>query len=843
MDCVNYFIAKQTDNNSIQQLITPDLLTENQAPDVSNQSNTNFMEERVVDSQAAYPSTQIQLPSKVEAEMADSSWMARQQLMKPMQLGSIQWSTSQPVGTLLYSGKLPDILATPANGSILTRTLRMYAFYKIAPCFRIQINATQFHQGQLICSFDPFSLSDENETVVQGDSYNIVSATGFPHVRIMASESEAVELKIPFIHPRSFLTTNNENVYNTLGTFRVSVLNQLRAAEGTTQNVTATLWIYALDAEVHVPIQDHTPILNRVEPTFAITDLSIDIVDKAKKGFSQGRDMIGNFLTGNFGQALRIGQGLIDTLGDIFGFDYPSNPINSEKTIMPLENLAVGRGVSRSQRLAIDPYSLHPVDDDIASETIRAMDLKQVIKIPMLISQANWSVTTPVQSILSAFVVHPQVSPVVGQTATDLISQRTYLSYVSNGFNYWNGGIKYDIEVVATHFHSGKLLFAYVPNFSEDSTPPTYADAANSLPNATLDIQQTSHLTFVVPYTSSTSMKSTTILADTPSSYQVDASIGTLVVYVQNGLTAASNVFPSIDINVYVSAADDFNLYVPRRPTVYNPIPPTPPPEPSRIGLAVEATIGISIKDDRNQSSPSTAVLSKEQDISIPRKHFGENYTLIDLLRRFSFSGFYIAPAQSLAGTPVVELVTPASSILFNNLFQSYLVYWGGIYSAWAGSIRYKYSVAEPRTSTKSLIVYHEPDVIPTSTQLLSQIGPANINGYGASKTNLSQDNCVEVEVPYYSKFNMLINRLDNPDLEIARAYSSNGNMNIFCYDTADEQTDTIIESYIAAGEDFRFIYLRPPPTSLAGPATDIEEPLLFFNTLVFSFTPSEPEQ
>lgn len=790
------------------------------------------MEERVVDSQAAYPSTKLQLPSSVEREMADGTWFAKQQLMKPMQLGTFDWSTTQAVGTNLYQGQLPDILGTPESGSVLTRTLRMYAFYKLSPCFRVQINATQFHQGQLISTFDPFSLSDPNPTIELGDSYNIVSATGFPHVRVMASESEAVELKIPFIHPRSFLTTNSNEIYNTMGTFRITVLNALQAAEGASPTVSVTLWVYALDAEVHVPIQDHTPQLNAiVEPTMDIITnglsnglqnasqymtADIDIVDLAKKGiaygqslggslvkgFGQAKNMFGNVLTGNFGQALRDGQGLVDTLGEVFGFDYPSNPINAPKHISPLENLAVGRGVSRSQRLAIDPYSLHMVDDDVASESMRAMDLKQVIKIPMLIAQYSFGTTDAVQSPIFQTAIHPQISAGVGTFGDDVLMQRTYLSYVSNGFNYWNGGIKFDIEIVATHFHSGKLLFAYSPNNS-GFEPIIYEDAASSLPNAVLDIQQTSHLTFVVPYTASTAMKSTTYLTDADPAYLIDAAVGTLYCFVQNQLSAASNVAPSIDVNVYISAADDFNLYVPKRPTVYNFTAP------------VEPTVGISIADDRNDSSPTSAVLSQGQDQSIPRKHFGENYSLIDLLRRFSFDGIFAAPPQTLANvTPNVQDVFPSTSTLFSSTFQSYLSYWGKIYSAWSGSIRYKFSTSEPRTSTKTLMAYHVPDNIPTASPITSGLSIADMNGYGAVKTNLAQDNALEVEIPYYSKFNMLINRQG----AVPGAYYLNGSVNILCYDTLDASTPTLIEAYTAAGEDFRFIYLRPPPVENAGP-------------------------
>lgn len=815
----NFFINENDKSNSIitPQLNHPNQLTDNLAPDVSTQMNTNFMEQRVVDSQVAYPSTKIQLSQAVENEMADGTWFAKQQLMKPVQLGQYNWSVTQDRATNLADLSFPAVLETV--DSLLLRTLRMYAFYKLAPCFRIQINSTQFHQGQLIIAFDPFSFTKINAS---NDVYNLSYATGLPHVRIMASESDAVELKIPFIHPRSFLTTNSVN-FNNLGNLYITVLNPLVVAEGTTPNVTVTLWVYALDAEVHVPIQDHTPVL---EPTSGKLPKVKSMNQNQKQAAPEptqpslgqnlgnlwdgGSRLFGNILTGNFGQALRSGQGLIDTLGSIFGFDYPCDPVSPIKTIMPIENLAVGIGKSRAQRLAIDPYSMHCLEDDIASESLSAMNLKEILQIPMLMTQFTFSSTSPSESVLFNIPVHPQISPVYVQgTQGDGGIQRTYLSYVSNGFVYWNGGIKYDIEVIATRFHSGKLLFAYIPN---TQSIPTYAEAATSLPNVIVDIQQTSNTTFMVPYTSSTAMKSTILKLEGSENDFVDAAIGTLVCYVQNILTNASNVAPSIEVNVYQYGAEDFGLYVPRRPALFIAEPP-----------AVEPTAGISIIEDTNMGHQTTSVLSKDQSHSIPRKHFGEQYSLIDIIRRYSYylNNSFIFPV----GQKTSYLEFPINPFLGYELatenFISYLTYWSGLYSAWSGSIRYKIVTSAPRTSPFSLAVSHHPDPVHLDfidSNNLEQPGflpeYANI-GYGVCRTNLSQDNAIEIDVPYYSKYNMLLTRQiavnGSPEVE----YSENGNLFVT---SSTSQTLTAADAvnfdmYLAVGEDFRFIYLRPPPT------------------------------
>lgn len=815
------FTTSNINKNSTitEPLNHPNTLTDNLAPDVTIQSNTNFMEQRITDSQTAYPSTKIQLPQSIEDEMADGTWLAKSQLMKPVQIGQATWSITQPRNTNLFDFSFPGILQS--IDSLATRTLSMYSFYKLAPCFRIQINSTQFHQGQLICSFDPFSLTKVNPTT---DVFSYVYATGLPHVRIMASESDAVELKIPFIHPRSFLTTNSQN-YNNLGNFYVTIMNPLNVAEGSTPNVTVTVWMYALDAEVHVPIAYHNPILEPALPTLEATSqmskeknnikMNQNLVKETQPQsrsfgeigggiFDKGLKIFGNLLTGNVGQALRTGQGLIDDFGELLGFDYPVDPINPQKFIMPVENMSVGVGKSRAQRMAINPMSLHAVPDDIASESLKAMNLKQVIQIPMLINSFEFNSTLAQNTLIHTHPIHPQISAQIPNIGV----QRSYLSYVSNAFTYWSGGIKYDIEIVATRFHSGKLLFAYVPNVRNI---PDYEEASTSLPNVIVDIQQTSNTTFTVPFTSSTAMKSTLLKVDSTPNEYVDSATGFLVCYVQNALTFASNVTPKVEINIYQYAAEDFKLYVPRRFALNIPAPAL---------VALEPTTGISIMESTNMGHKTSATLSKDQSLSKARFHFGEDYNLLDIIRRYSLQTFYdyqVPDNENFISFALDVSPSPNSDDPETDYLDSYLNYFARIYSAWSGSLRYKFIFNSNRISNSTFTISHHPDPVHLDfidqERLTVDLYPliAN-NGYSVVRTNLAQDNALEIEVPYYSKYNMLLTRdIDTYYNQPTFAeYSNNGNLFTVLCNTLEKASE-FADIYVSAGEDFRFIYLRPP--------------------------------
>lgn len=762
-------------------------MTDNIAPDIATHQNTKFMEQRVLDTQTAFPNSILKLPKSVDNEMADGEWSVKHQLMKPVLVRQAQWQTTNARNERLIEFSFPGILTTE---SLIRDTLAIYSLYKMSPCFRIQINATQFNAGQLICSFDPFTLSSATSpTTYNADVYNVFSATGFPHVRIMASESDPVELKVPFIHPRNFLTTN-VNTFDNLGYFRVSVLNPLTAADSASSNVTVSVWIYAADSEVHVPINIHEPILE------ATSLIGSSLLSPLANLASNATNKIGNAVTMNAGQALKTIGGLLNPGSD--KLDYPSISLSSEKTIIPVENLAVGIGRSRSQRLALDPFSMNPTPDDIAGETMESMDLLDIVRTPFLITQVGFKTTDPIGTRLFTIPVHPAIAPnIYNNTVPPFkIRQPTYLSYVSNAFSYWSGGISFDIEIVATRFHVGKLLFAYLPNSGD---PSTFAQASSALPSVVIDIQQTSHFTFTVPWNSSISMKSTSLLSNVNYSEVINGSISCFVL---NTLNAPSNVASSIEFNVYAYAASDYNLYVPSRPLMNTA---------STVIPSLESTSGISIEADSNQPHPTSVFLSKDQNLSRSRPHFGESYSLIDLIKRFSYLTTYTTQdVNTIDVAPIKEAGT-----LFNrNQSISILQYFAYLYSAWSGSIRYKLAFNTNRMSTTSITTCHIPNIDSYNFLVTTNLSTDEITQfYGNARTHLSQDSAIEIEAPYYSKYNMLITRDSTTSTKIPSQYFSNGIITINPKMVGGD--NFIYDIYIAAGDDFRFIYRRPPPQDI----------------------------
>lgn len=791
--------SSNSENKFTNDLQNPPLMSSNMAPEAISQANTTFIEQRVTNMQHGQMSTDtiVRNPA-VESEIADGQWHARMQLCKPVLLGSYPWSTSQVADSSIAQFDFPEVLTT--FESLMSRTLSMYAYFKMSPVFRFQLNSTQFHQGQLICSFDPFCQAINAYGAVPDNrpKYSRYYATGLPHVRIMASESNPVELHIPFIHPKNLLTTNSSGTFDIMGRVRVSVMNQLQAATGASTTLSLSVWLYADDASVHVPIAYHDLLIPTLE-TFP-TGLFNTLTSAVK----HGTGIAGNILTGNFGQAMRQGQGLVDDAGEAFNFDYPSEPISPQKCIMPVENMAVGKGVSRSQRLAIDPMSGH-IDDIAFSPMSADMDLMKIAQTPMMFNQLSWDTTLATGSLLTQVEITPTS---FSYNIIENMFQPTYLYYVSTAFSYWRGSIVLDLEFVATHFHSGKLLVVFNPNLG---TPASFADQAAANPSIVVDLQQTSMVSFTVPFVSSAPLKS--VSAGTSSD---ENTVGTVGIYVLNPLAAATNVASNVAINMYVRAGKDYELLVPR--PVY--LSQYQRPVPTTFATSVS---GVKLESERFGDDSLQPSFSMGSPLIQPRPRFGESYTLLDLLRRFTpWLTFDVtlangregaAPPYTLTVSPLLKTQDPTE--VSYDMSSSYLAYFSQLFSVWSGSIRYKFITREPRTSQGSITIAHVPggsslqelaNLITSSTSYYESL----VSGLGLVRTNLAQDNSIEIEVPFYTPYNMLLVRYPSePDLT---SFPLDSGSLLVSYINFNDLTSINASVYVAAGEDFRLGFLRPPP-------------------------------
>lgn len=797
-------------------------MNDNQTPNEEDVVNTVFLEAREPVKEVLAQDQSFTISPKIRMAMGDDNWMAKQQLSKPVVIAKGKLTTANPRNYLLKQINFPEIISTVE--SVPLRTLQMYADFHAVWRIKVQINSSMMHQGKVALYVDPFHQSQVARSTNNIPSMNPAYTLMCPSASVSLSQSQTMEITVPFIHPRDYLTTNSRG-FDILATVRLVVINPLQAVTGTSASVSWTMWMVMEDPEVHLPIAWHNftydppTTRRRVKTTAtmlsAITTTAAKAAgadEKTSSAIGQGADLVGNLASGNIAGAIGSGLGLAK---NIFGLDYPSAPGSLDNTIAPVENLAIAKGaISHSQRLAIDPKSMHLPGLDTFGP-LSEIDIKEIASRPSLIGQFAWSTTqTTGTSIFGeplpiTFNTSYRIKEGSGETI-QYAAQPSFQAFIANAFCYIRGDVIYTFELIGTPFQTGKLIFGWVPNAAQ---PPTFEDITQSNASVTLDTQQASRFDVRIPFASPTSLKFTRPrLMPDRDAYDWDDEhiLGYAQLYVLNELVLSNAVPNNLEINVYIRAADNFSVMVPKAPDYLLIAPELPEVTRATIG-----DIGSQVSRTVTAEQSVEAVLGLGSAMKPFAPRFGEEYALSDIIKRFSratLTANNVTTTDRTITIPVHPFFMDLFGIppdYFTSVGSSFMGYWSLIYGAWYGSIRVKIVTNCPRTMKATLTATHYPDYNVGAAVSVPQ------DGYATYFTNLAQQSAIEIEIPYYSLYNMLLTRPDSNETtgtNFRELPLYNGLLELRFQSEATSDNSISITMYLAAGDDFRFLYLRAPP-------------------------------
>lgn len=221
----------------------------------------------------------------------------------------------------------------------------------------------------------------------------------------------------------------------------------------------------------------------------------------------------------------------------------PLTVIGPCQGVMNLANTEDARAI---YSLALEDEHFMP--DDSMCGGLRVTDFKQWYTVPTLMTRFAFNAGAAIGAEIASWDVKP-IYP------AELPPHQNAMSYIANQFAYWRGDIVYDFQVMATKYHSGRLLVVYLPG--ENTTyKPTLRSASMGI-CAVFDIAgPQSTFRFRVPW-----------IHDTPymltgSNSTSNGAVGSLAVYVYNRLAHPANVIAHVYLNVLVSG-QDMEFYCP----------------------------------------------------------------------------------------------------------------------------------------------------------------------------------------------------------------------------------------------------------------------------------------
>jgi hypothetical protein len=235
----------------------------------------------------------------------------------------------------------------------------------------------------------------------------------------------------------------------------------------------------------------------------------------------------------------------------------PMRPIpTSQFATTNTPDTAIKLTVDDKQELSIDPRIAGVGPED-------PMSIREIAKRETYLTKFKWDIGTAPETLLW----NARIDPV---TWAENAGPPTSFHFPSCAmaalpFKYWTGTMKFRFQIVCSAFHKGRLKFVYDPQFLASNEYNTnYLEI--------VDIADTQDFTIEVGNGQSTTLLDhhlpgldsvTQMYSTTPYASQEEGN-GVIGVYVVNELTTPnSTVNNDIEINVFVSMGDDFEVFVP----------------------------------------------------------------------------------------------------------------------------------------------------------------------------------------------------------------------------------------------------------------------------------------
>lgn len=462
--------------------------------------------------------------------------------------GEFTWSTSQGVGTNVFNIK--DGMETRApilpydiiyNSDTVLCDMPNLLPFKVCTYWRgdihvkIQVNSNKFQIGQLMaCAYYQAGIAKDMK-----DKRNVYGLSQMDHVIIQASSSNNGELIIPYKNVFPFIPTravpgmhSKYGVLN-LADLYIVVLNPL----ATTTNGPKTCKVSVL-----------TKFVNS------------EFTGTAHGSFCVKPEM---------GPEMLAVAGAMKMLDYVMPDHNRDNPplVRQPATFVPTasHNWSSGTGaVDPLHTLRLNPagQTRHPA----ACDTPEPMTVDIIASKFGLIKQLEWHTETSDKGkrgyTLWKTWVHPGLKhKMSGDNATTKYVL-TPVGIVSSCFSQWRGSLQFKFQIVASQFHTGRLMVGYIPGYHADVS----LSKLKASPHAIFDLQEQREFTYEVPFISyrpwwprKDSGNYQAANSDPPS---------TLYLMIYNELITMESIPSFAYINVYMSAGKSFEVSIPVQPSI-----------------------------------------------------------------------------------------------------------------------------------------------------------------------------------------------------------------------------------------------------------------------------------
>lgn len=652
---------------------------------------------------------------------------------RPIKIHEEEWGTGTQLAFDIDPWQLyftnPRVINRIANFKLMRSNLRV----------KVVINGNGFQYGRALVSYLPLNQNDSlssNAALIRED---LVQASQQPKIFLDPTTSTGGELLLPFYWYENYIDIVDGS-WSQMGQLFFRSINNLKHANGAADKVTVSVFAWAEDMSVSV-LTSRNPLF--LSPQSGKEEINEANMTGTVSGPATALAKVSNALAvippiKPFAMATsEIAMGVAN-LAKSMGYCRPPVTKNPEPfRTFPTSSLAVTNVPDTAAKLTVDDKQELTIDPRIAGlGSEDPLSIKEIAKRESYLTTFDWSIGTDPETLLW----NARVTPVTWAENSDLGTSSYHFPaccMAALPFKYWTGSMTFRFQIVASAFHKGRLKFVYDPDYLESNEYNTnYLEVVDIADKQDFSITIGNGQTKTLLDHHRPGLDSATQVFSSTRYTSQEEGNGVLGVYVVNELTTPnSSVDNDIEVNVYVSMSDDFEVFVPDnyiQQFVFKP----------QSGL--EAPIDTMIPESQNTQEPSAPqqqmsdnVGPGKQDNALINTVFtGEAImSFRQLIKRYSlheriYFGLGISPPNSVLYTGtrnmfpylrgnVAGAVDDASGGGFYNQCNTLLLHWVVYaFQGWRGSIRRK------------VLMHQNPEEI---------AGPANI--YIERTPELSNDN------------------------------------------------------------------------------------------------------
>lgn len=610
---------------------------------------------------------------------------------RPLKIHEAEWGT----GTSLYFQIDPWSLYFQ-NPRVANRI----ANYNLLRCnlhIKIVINGNGFQYGRAIASYLPMEVYDSLSVNASLIPETITQASQQPHIFLNPTMSTGGEMVLPFFNFWNYISIP-ESEWEIMGKLTVRSINALKHANGATDQVTISVFAWAEDVSLSV-------LTSRESTTLSPQSGEID--EANQKGFVSGpATAIANVADQlavvpwlkPYAMATSAVSSSIANIAKVFGYSRPPQTQNSiPYRPTNISSLAACTVPDTVEKLTVDDKQELSIDPRISGiDTPDPLAILNIAKRESYLTTFSWNIGTAPETLLW----NARVTPVTwSESGLTPAFHFPACAMAALPFEYWTGTMNFRFQIVCSSFHKGRMKVVYDPNWLASNEYNTnylkIVDIADTT-DFSVSISNGQERTLLEHHYPG--VDSVTQLYSTTAYTSKEAGNGVIGVYVVNELTTPnSTVTNDIEINVYVSAGDDFEVFVPEdhfQRFVCKPQSGIEVPDSENSAERDKPT-----HDDQQQLGPSLDPLT-----NIHKVYTGECVkSFRQVLKRYNLHSA-IGTLDTVAVTTyarrsifpflrgnVANAVHTTAALAPYNYCNTVLLHWvTWAFSGWRGSIRYK---------------------------------------------------------------------------------------------------------------------------------------------------------